>query len=208
MNTKAYINKLLKDRMLVDLRFIMYQYDCGTRFYHTWDHVCNLLAKLNELTDSRTQDETDDITLAILFHDIIYVPGSKLNEIMSADLFSGCVKDPKREGMLERNSAIHNAIVRTDYAAFRWYNRDSHPLIDQFLQRVDLDSIFFGEPSQIKIDTWNVYKEFKHLEPNFNNFKKANLEFMEKYIFKGRENWNSEATFERHAKIVNSITEW
>lgn len=206
IDIKAYINKLLKDRMLVDLRFIMYQYNCGTRFYHTWDHVCNLLAKLDELTDSRTQDETDDITLAILFHDIIYVPGSKLNELMSTDLFSGCVKDPENGEMKNRNAGIHNAIVRTNYAAFKW--NPKYPVVDKFLQKVDLDSIFFGERSQIQTDTYNVYKEFAHMVDNWTEFKKVNLEFMEKHIFKGRENWNDEATFERHAKIVNSITEW
>lgn len=201
MNTKAYINKLLKERMLVDLAFIKYQYDIPSRFYHTWDHVCNMLAILDV-----TGELIDDITLAILFHDIIYVPGSKENERMSAELFSACIKDPKKEDMLERNSGIHNAIIRTNYAVFQWNPR--YPLVDALLQRMDLHSIFFDSEEQIKRDTWNVYREFGEVVDSWAEFKKANLEFMEKHIFKGRENWNDEATFERHAKIINSITPW
>lgn len=50
------------------------------RYYHTLEHIAYLLMK------GRGQDLSDEQTLAIWFHDAIYDPQSRTNEIDSADL--------------------------------------------------------------------------------------------------------------------------
>ncbi len=85
---KKWLTKLnpKHDSMLVDGIFsnIVQQYTQAHRFYHNLAHVESCLKELNNL--NILKGERGCLTLAILYHDIIYVPGSKFNEVMSADI--------------------------------------------------------------------------------------------------------------------------
>lgn len=79
MITRDYI----KNR-LAELSFnpeVIRRYDEPHRFYHTLDHITDVLGYL------QTHIDCNELFLATVFHDIIYDPQSKSNEQDSADLF-------------------------------------------------------------------------------------------------------------------------
>jgi predicted metal-dependent HD superfamily phosphohydrolase len=53
------------------------------RAYHTLEHVREVLRRLDEV---QTWEHPDEVLLAALFHDAVYVPGAKDNEARSAEL--------------------------------------------------------------------------------------------------------------------------
>ena len=65
---------------------ILSRYDEPHRHYHNWDHIEDLLRQCSK-------NIADNLFLAIIFHDIIYDPLSKTNELDSADYFFGFMKD-------------------------------------------------------------------------------------------------------------------
>ena len=56
-------------------------YDHPHRFYHNWEHIENVMINAGDNIKS------DEVFLAILFHDIIYDPRKKDNELKSAEFF-------------------------------------------------------------------------------------------------------------------------
>jgi len=69
-------------------------YDEPHRFYHTLDHIEDVLKQLHD-TDLLKHDE---VFIAAVFHDIVYNPQSKTNEEDSADFF---LKEAKTSGLTE-----------------------------------------------------------------------------------------------------------
>lgn len=59
------------------------QYSLPERHYHTMYHVQDLLFQIRSLPITKAQKEI--LAHAVLFHDAIYIPGAKDNEIKSAD---------------------------------------------------------------------------------------------------------------------------
>lgn len=52
------------------------------RHYHTLEHVDDCLARLDEVAD--LLDDPDAVEIAVWFHDVVYTPGARDNEAMSA----------------------------------------------------------------------------------------------------------------------------
>ena len=55
------------------------------RYYHTTRHLEDLFRVATELNENKPV--SNDISLAIFFHDIVYDPVRKDNEILSAEIF-------------------------------------------------------------------------------------------------------------------------
>jgi predicted metal-dependent HD superfamily phosphohydrolase len=63
--------------------FIQLSYQQPWRFYHNMDHISRCLKEFEDI--ERLLKFSSVIELAIWLHDVIYIPGSKLNERMSGD---------------------------------------------------------------------------------------------------------------------------
>lgn len=73
------------------------RYNEPQRFYHNLEHIETMIAKANKL-----HILTDELFLAIVFHDIIYNPKANNNEELSAELFCKYVHNDKvKQAILE-----------------------------------------------------------------------------------------------------------
>lgn len=122
------------------------------RFYHNWDHARFLMGLAAEMKPYIQEDcDFDHLILAILFHDAIYVPGSKLNERMSAELFKGCLK-PDID-FHDWAYTVNNAILDTAYGDYnvRAMPREATPL-SFWLQQLDLYQLIHAVEHDLRTD--------------------------------------------------------
>jgi len=92
-------------------RLLAQSYAAPGRFYHTISHVVDCIGKLDALDDMGIIDR-HVATVALIWHDAVYVPGSNENEMLSArmlDALSVCFED--------RNlgTHAHAAILATEH---------------------------------------------------------------------------------------------
>lgn len=136
------------------------------RTYHDWGHARYLMSLAAEMKDHIVADglNFDHVILAILFHDVIYVPGSRNNENMSADIFCG-VLNPDVDDADEIYRHVRTAIKYTDYSVYGPASRDNHPLI-WWLQQLDLYQMIQAEALDLREDQLinfiKVYHEFEN----------------------------------------------
>lgn len=109
------------------------------RRYHTLDHIDHCLSQLD--LASHQMNDPDAVEIALWFHDAIYVPEAKDNELKSAELFMdrlGRYVGP------DFSQGVYNMILMTTHREI-----PAH-LDEQFLVDIDLSS--FGLP-------WELFKE-------------------------------------------------
>lgn len=105
-----------------------------SRHYHNWHHIAACLREFDAIAH-RLQDPTA-VEMAIWFHDAVYVPGSKRNEIESARLAFEAIH-PTDAALAEK---VQQFIEETDY---------SRParVVDADLDFLkDIDFAAFGKP--------------------------------------------------------------
>ena len=78
------LSRLTADQALVDklLKEIELKYSTSGRFYHNMSHLDHLIAELYPLKDQIEDWET--VILSVAYHDIVYNPLKKDNEVRSA----------------------------------------------------------------------------------------------------------------------------
>jgi len=82
---ERYIQKeLTKIDCKCDLEFFKIHYSEPQRFYHNWNHILDMVEKAIKLGN---EYKGINLLLAILFHDIVYIPTKDDNEFQSAFLF-------------------------------------------------------------------------------------------------------------------------
>lgn len=59
-------------------------YRSPTRYYHTIEHVCEVLTHYRQVDDEGLWSRPDEVYFAVLYHDAIYEYGAKDNELQSA----------------------------------------------------------------------------------------------------------------------------
>mmetsp|Transcript_11792 Transcript_11792/g.11430 ORF Transcript_11792/g.11430 Transcript_11792/m.11430 type:complete len:227 (+) Transcript_11792:71-751(+) len=130
------------------------KYGEAGRAYHTLEHIDNLFS-VYESYKMRITD-ANAVKLAIIFHDIVYDPKSKLNEEKSAELFSLLLKDHLDANLIEKvnfyiiETIKHNPIDSTD--------QDLHYFID-----FDM-SILGSERKEYESYTRKIRKEYSHVD--------------------------------------------
>lgn len=132
-------------------------YEEKHRHYHGIDHIVHLLLTF-DLMRKHAKDP-DIVELAIFYHDVVYMPGSRLNEEMSAL-------------MLERHAQLllipYSATAIAGEYVYRTKEHcgdaEANPDLCLFL---DLDLIrLAADPAEFKRDTANIRKEFKKYSDN------------------------------------------
>lgn len=136
------------------------------RTYHDWSHARFLMSLAAEMKDQIVADGVnfDHLILAILFHDVVYVPSANRNEGVSADFWRSCVKSS--EVSLGDEMKIDDAIKRTNYAEHYAMSRNAFPLAF-WLQQLDLYQLIQGEAQDLREDQMlnfiKVYHEFENV---------------------------------------------
>lgn len=116
------------------------QYISPERKYHTIHHVQDLFQQIQSLAFSITQKAI--LTHAALFHDVIYIPSAKNNEIKSAEFAVTWLK--KLQVSKSHIDSVYQLIIATsDHIS-------EDPLIQLFL---DMDLSILGASSE-------VYKQY------------------------------------------------
>ena len=90
--TVSFILKFLKDFVPssweTDREAIVHRlveaYTQSFRYYHTDAHILNCLEEAEYIRGLITSNHV--FTMALWYHDVFYIPGSKINEIASADI--------------------------------------------------------------------------------------------------------------------------
>ena len=121
------------------------------RHYHTPEHILHCLQQFDEVK-SRLQNP-DAVELAIWFHDVIYQPKAKDNELRSAQLFEQLSKG---ELDAEIREQVYQLIMVTVHP--------SEPMTGDQQYMVDIDLSSFGLPRQrFDRDSRSVRDEFNHM---------------------------------------------
>jgi predicted metal-dependent HD superfamily phosphohydrolase len=118
-------------------------YDSPWRFYHAWSHIAACLARFAE----QKFDNPRAVLLALLFHDAVYVPGSKDNETRSAELAGRMLRYRSRVPEGERRSISRMILLTADH------HSAAHRLSPDEAKLIDIDLGILGQ-------AWPVYQEY------------------------------------------------
>jgi pantetheine-phosphate adenylyltransferase len=135
------------------------RYDEPHRFYHNWNHIEYMLLKAQEQGIL-----SDELLLAIIFHDIIYNPKNKDNEEKSAELFRLYVEnDEIKYAILDTKDHVPNSYLST------------------LLCRLDLDVLYSDIETFIKFED-AIFKEYQFID--YKKYKEHRLKILENYNLK------------------------
>jgi predicted metal-dependent HD superfamily phosphohydrolase len=118
-------------------------YQSSGRFYHTWSHVIACVDTLRTFPC----DSGRSVFLALLFHDAIYVPGSRENEKESAELASRSLRQHSTLGAGEV-AEIHRMILATSD-----HQVDEAEQSRDLRATIDIDMSILGAP-------WERYSSY------------------------------------------------
>jgi len=82
-------------------------YQTPPRFYHTIEHVCEVLQHYREIEKLGLWHRPDEVYLAALYHDAIYEYGAKDNEVRSAQVARMCIQEWYAEHKIDANYVAH-----------------------------------------------------------------------------------------------------
>ena len=129
------------------------RYNEPHRYWHNLDHIKNMI------NDAKTKNIlSDDLFLAIVFHDIIYNPKANNNEELSAELLCKYVD----------NEEIKHAILDT---------KMHEPKSELSKQLCDLDLSVLWSDYETFVDFENkIFKEYQFVD--YNTYKEKRLEIL------------------------------
>jgi pantetheine-phosphate adenylyltransferase len=131
----------------------LYRYDEPNRFYHNWEHIETMLneaQKMNILSD--------DLFLAIVFHDVIYDPKRNDNEERSAELFHCYIQ----------NDAVKQAILETKT------HEPSSKLSTQLCD-LDLGILYQGDLDKFIEFENKIFKEYQFVDYKIYKEKRVDI---------------------------------
>lgn len=124
-------------------RIVRRSYDTPWRFYHAWSHIA---ACLKQFAEQRF-DHPRAVLLALLFHDAVYVPGDKDNEVRSAELAERMLRYRSSVPESERRSVSRMILLTADH------HSAAHRLTPDEAKLIDIDLGILGQ-------AWPVYQEY------------------------------------------------
>jgi hypothetical protein len=163
---------------------LVFQYSQPWRKYHNVDHVFSLLDSITtEIENDLSEKEMLLLKTGILFHDVIYVPGSSVNEEASADFANTFLL---RAGWsFEDVLTIKGLIKSTSFNPT--LNHPKHYyvkpyLLAEIIQDLDLLGFSYDEEEFIlnQEKVFNELQILKHEKSTPNTFYETIVEAMEK----------------------------
>lgn len=161
INVEEVISILCK-KYKINLSSIKKIYDEPHRFYHNWNHISNMFYKAMEYNWL-----SDELGIAILFHDIIYDPKRKDNEEKSCETLSACMHD-----YVVMVSDINEAIMATKTHII---NPNSSVLIS-YLCDLDMEIVYSPLHEFIEYEK-QISKEYQFV--NYDEYRRKRIEFLE-----------------------------
>lgn len=118
------------------------------RYYHNFDHIGDMISKLNVYFPYHSEDQA--LKYAILYHDVIYVAGSTMNEFHSAEALARDL--PKYELSQKNLQEAQRLIMQTQH---------HKPVEGDILGQIIVDLDLAGLASnQYQLNSLNVRSEF------------------------------------------------
>lgn len=123
----------------------MFRYFEPNRYYHNFEHILYMLMKYAEMRQHMKSVPYDfeEVKLieAILWHDVIYIPGSKTNELESAQLYKKSIHDNPRR-FREDTTIVTDLIMATSKHFTAYTPPEEWPELTYIM--MDLDLISFA----------------------------------------------------------------
>ena len=151
---------------------VMNAYDEPQRFYHTLEHIEDVLKQLHN-ADLLKHDE---LFLAAVFHDIIYNPQSSTNEEDSAEFFLKSAHSSSLTG--EQKEHIKQLILDTEH------HRPSIKFSEEFI-KADLAILNSSFDKLIKYEK-QIFKEFQFVD--YKTYKTKRVEVLKHFNTNGNLN--------------------
>ncbi len=127
------------------------QYRLPSRYYHTIQHVCELFKLIKASNISTIEKQI--LTQAALFHDVIYIPRAKNNELQSAKFATTWLQ--KLGIDKNKRASIYELIIATSH-------HTSDDLLTQLFLDMDL-SILGSSPRKYKEYNISIRKEYSRI---------------------------------------------
>jgi pantetheine-phosphate adenylyltransferase len=178
------------------------------RFYHNADHINEMLSYITLYNDIHKCFNEVDITLlqlAVIFHDIVYDPLSKINEEQSAAEFLTAVDELRYIQNYNFATSHEEKVVELIMATKQHNFSHEADHLTKAIILADLDRFCNPEFSQVWQYTVQLFKEYAPVD--FADFMKGRIEFLEGYKFKLAE-FLPEPAYENIDKIITAMEIW
>lgn len=176
---KISLDRTLKKYTFFTLAQVEAMYNLPGRYYHNFGHVMKMVRLTHETNHKMSKEMWTKLMLAILFHDIIYLPGSDKNEISSARLFEFSRRPEMNKNMAEE---ISMAIIVTDYKKYGHTKAfDVSNGLAVTLKYFDLFDLFFATKTVLKNNFRKNFFEWKNIV-SLPKFYKGNLELIKRIL--------------------------
>lgn len=169
------------------------------RYYHTTGHIGHCL-RLHELASAQ-MSFPDAVEMSVWYHDAIYVPGAKDNELRSAELFESRAREWLPE---EFRKHVFELIMATER---------HHPVqVADSDWLIDIDLSSFGASwDEFLIDSASVRRELSHLgdteffaaQRKFLSVLEARDPFCFTNFFRARHELQAKANLRRYLRDVS-----
>jgi len=145
---------------------VIKRYSLNNHEYHNFIHISKMLCGLDDVRYNLTGYEKNVLITAILFHDIVYIPGTSDNEEQSVEYF----KHSELTGFDTFNTNVSELIMSTKY-----HNKGVNNLSDIM---IDLDMMILGH-SRKEYDVYiqQIRNEYKNIPDD--KFYLARLSFLQ-----------------------------
>jgi predicted metal-dependent HD superfamily phosphohydrolase len=149
-------------------------YETLERKYHDIEHLYKVTYRVNKLSEQEglNNKQYTSLIIAAMFHDAVYTPGSKNNEVKSAAITTNI--------LLATNNLDLDFGVITSLILFTIYDRPARNLLEKILHDADWEG--FGQ-------RWSVYekhsRDIRAEYPNVSDeqFRAGRKQFLESVQF-------------------------
>lgn len=147
------------------------------RYYHTINHLNDLLFDINQLKiDGKiSEHEYEKLVIMAIFHDIVYEPTSSTNEEDSARIFMKSFilcKREKTDDLMNDIYEINNAIIDTK-------SHESSDRVSEIFNSLDMKIVTCSFDKLLEWEN-GIYNEFKVFGDE--KYKSGRLNFLNKMV--------------------------
>lgn len=160
-----------KEEEILEAFKVIYDSHRRKKLYHNLDHINSMLALLEEHVDEVS--DPNAVSLAIWFHDIIYIPTRNDNEELSASLVQLMFED---KSSIDEINKIERLILVTKHDPELFYPSTND---EKYICDFDLASLG-SDPETFKKNTENIRLEYSHLSDE--EFVAGRKEFFKKML--------------------------
>lgn len=110
----------MKTKNLLDvfLSFVQDYYDGYGRHYHDLSHIQDMISRFDEISKYYNKELPISFIMAVVFHDVIYIPGFDKNEEASIQFMKNCIRSYFGDTYTEELIVASQYIESTAYHNF------------------------------------------------------------------------------------------